>query len=238
MIPLIIFIILLLILLIFISYIYLYIRNKTRGFLSNYFGTTSLREALDKTELQANNTPKSLSSMENIYLPKLKKDFSSLNINELKAQAESVIRGTFDAIENKDNNAYIKYAKVNSYIKNQINDYKNNEIHFYSIHFHNTVLNRYENSNGIATIYFQSSLEYEKQDGSGRRKKIQTRMRTEFIYIVDENKVSNSKKALGLNCPNCGAPIKGVGERKCLYCGSGIEDIVKRAWTINNIAEF
>ena len=238
MISLIIILVLLLVIIIFIAFVYLFIRNKTRSFLSTYFNTTSLREALDKSEIEANSTPKSLSSMESIYLPKINKDFPSLNINELKTEAESVIRGTFDAIENKDTKAYLKYSKINSYINNQIDDYKNSEIHFYSIKIHNTVLSRYENSKGIATIYFQSSIEYEKQENNERRKKIQSRLRTEYIYIVDEDKVSNSKKVLGLNCPNCGAPIKGVGQRKCSYCNSGIEDIVKKTWTINNIAKF
>ena len=40
-----------------------------------------------------------------------------------------------------------------------------------------------------------------------------------------------------INCPNCGAPLRGVGQRVCVYCGSGTEDIVKRTWVINNIAE-
>ena len=235
---LIIFLVLLLIVILLIIFIYAYIRNKTRGFLSEYFGTTSLREALDKSEIEASSTPRSLSSMEPIWAPRIAKDFPSLNLNELKAEAESVIRGTFDAIENKDTKAYSRYSKINSYINNQIDDYKGKEIHFSSIHFHNTVLNNYDKKNGIATIYFQSSVEYVKRIGSGSGKKIQTRFRSEFIYIVDETKVSNSIKTLGLNCPNCGAPIKGVGERKCDYCGSGIEDIVKRAWSINNIAEF
>ena len=62
-------------------------------------------------------------------------------------------------------------------------------------------------------------------------------MNSMFIYIVDDRQVSKREKTIGLNCPNCGAPLRGVGQRVCVYCGSGTEDIVKRTWVINNIAE-
>lgn len=55
-----------------------------------------------------------------------------------------------------------------------------------------------------------------------------------MIYVYDVSK-SNSLtiKALGLNCPNCGAPVTSLGDKKCEYCGTGIKDIVKKNWVIN-----
>ncbi|MBR2712686.1 MAG: hypothetical protein IKE73_03145 [Bacilli bacterium] len=217
---------------------YLYIRSKTRGFLSQYFGTTSLSEALETSKVEAESTPKSLSGMDSIYSSRIKRDFPHLNINELKSKAESMILKTFDAIENGDKDAFKAYERLNTFINSRIDDYKDNEVHFYSTKVHRTVLNRYENVDGIATLRFQSSVGYTIETKKNGSKKVQTRIQTEFIYIVDEEKVNFEKKALGLNCPNCGAPIKGVGEKKCIYCGSGIEDIVKRSWTMNNLAEF
>ena len=41
-----------------------------------------------------------------------------------------------------------------------------------------------------------------------------------------------------INCPNCGAPIKNLGDKICSYCGSGVIDILKRTWVLNKIREF
>ena len=41
-----------------------------------------------------------------------------------------------------------------------------------------------------------------------------------------------------LNCPNCGAPITTLGEKYCRYCNTGIKDLVKRSWVINNIKNY
>ena len=56
--------------------------------------------------------------------------------------------------------------------------------------------------------------------------------------IIDEIKV------LGLNCHNCGAPIKNIDEKNCKYCKSrliipqsGVE-FVKRIWFLNNLKEY
>ena len=231
-------ILVLLVLIIIIVFIYLYAKKKVSKFLVDNFNTNSLSEAIEKSNIEAETTPKSLSSMESIYLPKIKKDFPGLNINELKSKAESVILKTIDGIEKRDVDTFKEYEKINAYIVSRITDAENTNTHYTSAKIHKTVINKYEKTGGIATIYFQSSFEYTKKVGDDRSKVVQSRMNSEFIYVIDESKVSKNEKTIGLNCPNCGAPLKGVGQRVCYYCGSGTEDIVKRTWTINNIAEF
>ena len=231
-------IIVLLILILIIVFIYKTAKKKLSDFLMMNFETSSLSQAIEKSNIEDAETPKSLSSMESIYLPKIKKDFPSLNINELKSQAESVILKSFDGIEKREKDSFIQNDKINTYINNRIDEAINTDTHYSSTKVHRTVINKYENNSGVATIYFQTGFEYNKKVGNDRMKKVQSRINTEFIYIVDESKVSKHEKTIGLNCPNCGAPLKGVGQRVCKYCGSGTEDIVKRTWAINNIAEF
>lgn len=230
-------IITLIIIVLLIFLVFIFVKVKLSSFLKANFDTSSLAEAFNRTDLEAQETPRSLSSMESIYLPKIKKDFPNLNINELRAQTESVILRSFEAIEERDKSVFRQYDKINAFINSRITDAKEKDLHYSSVIIHRTVLNRYEKSGGIASLYFQSSFEYVKKEGSEKSRKIQSRITTEYIYIVDENKVSYKEKTLGLNCPNCGAPLKGVGQRVCKYCGSGTEDIVKRSWAINNIAE-
>ena len=217
--------------------VFIYLKVKLKGTLKEFFNADSLREAFNNSGIQDQDTPKSLSSMESIYSSKIKKDFPNLNINELKAKAESVIEKAFDGIEQRDKDTFKELGRINTFIVSRIDEANNTNTHYSACKVHRTVINRYENHSGVATIYFQSSFEYIRKVGEDQRK-IQSRMNTEFIYIVDESKVSKKEKTIGLNCPNCGAPLKGVGQRVCKYCGSGTEDIVKRTWAINNIAEY
>ena len=39
------------------------------------------------------------------------------------------------------------------------------------------------------------------------------------VYIQNVDMVANGSEGLGLNCPNCGAPIKSLGQKFCEYCG-------------------
>lgn len=215
---------------------YLYIKKKINGFTTKYFGTSNLKDAIEKSELLDSETPKSLSSMESISLNQITKDFPDLNINELKSMVERSILDSLSAIESKNiNNIDIKSDKVKSWIKSKINDLRNKEIKYDKIKFHRTVINRYEKNGGIATIYFQSALEYFYKENNEIGKKVQDRFKLEFIYIIDESKVEESKRVLGLNCPNCGAPITSLGEKVCYYCGTGIKNLVKKTWSLNNI---
>lgn len=42
---------------------------------------------------------------------------------------------------------------------------------------------------------------------------------------------------LGLNCPNCGAPISTLGHKHCEYCGSPVIEYNINVWTFSNVEE-
>lgn len=233
------FLILLIILVIIIFGFYIKIKNDVKSFLHKYFGSTNIKEVFDNQEYEMQETPKTLFGMESIYTPTILKDFPDLNINELKAISEDYIIKCLEAIETKDiSNLKFNSDKLNSYITSKIDDLGDSSVKYDSIKIHKTILNRYEKSKSVATLKFQTALEYRYKKNDGKYKKIQDRFVTEFIYIIDERQVSKSSKALGLNCPNCGASIINIGEKYCNYCGCGIKDIVKRVWILNNISQF
>jgi len=99
-------------------------------------------------------------------------------------------------------------------------------------------LEKYENNNKVATIYFSSSLQYIYNKDNERPKKIQDRFKLEFIYVVDAESVPPSQKVLGLNCPNCNSPIKSLKDKSCQYCQTPIIDIAKRVWSCNDIINY
>ena len=46
-----------------------------------------------------------------------------------------------------------------------------------------------------------------------------------------------SASAIGINCPNCGAPVKNLGQKYCDYCGTGIREINVRSWSFESVKE-
>ena len=226
-------IVIILLLLITISIIF-FIKIRMKKILKDYFNTSNLKDALEISGIESDDAPKSLSSMDTIYLNKLKNDFPELNVNELKRSCEHIIIDSLKAIEKKDEKFLLESNKINSYIKSQIT---NNDVKFNDIKIHKTVVNKYEKNDKIATLYFASSVEYFYKKNNEIGKKVQTRFLCEYIYIIDSEKLGNIK-SLGLNCPNCGAPIKKLEHKYCEYCNTGIIDVVKRSWIINNIKEY
>ena len=89
---------------------------------------------------------------------------------------------------------------------------------------------------GIATIYVSSSLEYYYYyEVSGRcisNKDIkkQTRYLSTFAYIYDKEKANTNLNLIGLNCPNCGAPLKGFNKTVCEFCGTHTVELDLKSW--------
>lgn len=214
--------------------IFFYIRSKIRLYTKSIFNIDSLKDIIDQNEILESETPKSISSMENVLKGKIKNDFPDLNLNEIKRMSETVIMDVFNAIN--DGEPLEKYSdKIKISVQRKIKE--NKGVHFESIKFHKTTVKDYERKSDVATMYIASSLEYYKVENE-TRKKIQDRFVVEFIYIIDVSKYGDNNKAIGLNCPNCGASIKSVGHISCIYCGTSIKGIVKKNWSANNISRY
>lgn len=195
-------------------------------------------------------TPKSVSAMTSLLLPKISEDFPDFNYNEMKARANNVLTSYLAAITAgsvgvlKDGNEELK-QKLSDYIGNFTA--RNLREHFDSVHLHRTEISQYRKSEGRCIITFQSSLEcfhYTTDLGTGDIKdgsneyKYQTRYNVDLIYIQDRSKVENElDHALGINCPNCGAPLTSLGAKTCEYCGTPIVAVNLYAWTFSNIDE-
>lgn len=212
------------------------IKQKVQSYTYSLFGTTSLKQAAEQSRMNEENTPKTVTGMERIQLPYLIKDFPNIEINEFKKMAENSILQCLKNIEEKNNNPIASSSeKVKNYIQSKIDD--NEVISYDSIKIHKTVLNRYQKETGICKVEFHTSLEYYLRKRN-ETKKIQSRFKTEYIYIIDESKLNNNLSGISLNCPNCGAPISNLGQKKCSYCETGVIDLVKRTWILNDIQEF
>ena len=57
------------------------------------------------------------------------------------------------------------------------------------------------------------------------REKEQHRFNLELVYIQDITKIRDGETAISVNCPNCGAPVTGLGRTRLPVlrrrCGAG-----------------
>ena len=78
--------------------IVLKIKRSVRDFSRSAFGTDSLKEGFSQVEQEYASTPKSVSAMTSLYLPKIIKDFPDFSYDEMKAKAENAITSYLLAI--------------------------------------------------------------------------------------------------------------------------------------------
>ncbi len=226
-----------------------YIRQKVKDVSRTLFGTESLSKGVQNIQREYEMTPKSVSGMQNLYLPTIVKDFPDFHIDEMRERAEHVLVAYLSSIHNR---ASQLPNYVNSDLKHQLELHLQNlsnadhKEYFTSIKLHQCVLHRYTKEAGKRRVTFQASVQYihyvEDRDHnviSGSKTNLeQGRYNIDMIYIQDRDLVENaSEDSLGLNCPNCGAAIKNIGQKFCDYCGSGIVALNINTWSFSDIHE-
>lgn len=240
--------VLLLVLVGIIYYAYVRIRNKVRDFSCMAFGTNSLLEGMKQIEAETAVTPKSVSSATNLYLPAVMRDFPELHYDELKTRAENVLTSYLRSVDTLSSSMLSEGTKeLEEALSLRIQALKNlnRQEHFHNIKIHKTELHQYRKNKGRVSIVFQSAVEYihyleEKGTLIDGRKDIQqqSKYNIEVIYIQDQDKVEDiNEMALGLHCPNCGAPIKSLGAKICEYCDSPVTEFNIRTWNFSKVKE-
>ena len=66
------------------------------------FGTSDIREGIRQIEQEYALTPKSVSAMTSLYLPKIKLDFPEFQYDEMKVRAENVLTSYLMAVDRKN----------------------------------------------------------------------------------------------------------------------------------------
>lgn len=229
-------------------YAYRTIRNKIREFSRTAFGTDSLKEGFDKVEAEYAVTPKSVSAATSLYLPRIMKDFPDFHYDEMRNRAENVLISYLQSI-NSDNLSML--VEGTSELKNQLEmelemqRSREERVHFEKIKVHQTEIYQYRYQKGRRSIVFQSAVEYyhyRTQGGNvtagSQNTKEQSKYNVECIYIQDRDFVENvDDAALGVNCPNCGAPLSGLGAKVCAYCGTPVMELNIRSWNFSDVKE-
>lgn len=215
---------------------FIYFKVKVRKLLDDAgFQGQSLGDIIREARLQDEIEPKSLASMDRIYLTQIKEDFPGINISEIKRQAEQVILDCYTCVEKKDSKKL--KGKIKSFVDKMINDYEGKNVRFNEFKIHNTVLSNYKKDGKTASIFFSSAYEY-ILSVDGKNKKVQDRARVEFIYIINEEELHERQNVIDIHCPNCNSPITDLGNKHCSYCGTAVVLVVGKIFACNDIKRY
>lgn len=223
------------------------VRNKVRSFSRQAFGTTDLLKGLKQVELEASTTPKSVAGMTSLYLPKIKKDFPEFQYDEMKVRAENVLTSYLLSVSGLDASLLSEGGQeLRDELSMKISMLRSDRMkeNYRNVKLHRTEIANYRKRNGRCIITFQSAVQYfyTKTDASGKLLEgnaelyTQAKYNVDVIYVQDRNLVEKeTDHSLGLNCPNCGAPLSMLGSKVCEYCGTPIVELNIYAWTFSNV---
>ncbi len=225
------------------------IKRKLQRISNALFGTKSFVEGFQRQADRVAETPKSVSSMTRLMEPQIAEDFPGFSWNEFKHKAENMLTSALLAISAADISKLMNASdEVKKQVRNRIeaNHLANATEHYENIRIHQTEISDYVKSNGKCIIKIQSAIEYIYYKEIGERlvagqkdRKTQAKYNMELIYIQDADKAESKgvNTVFGVNCPNCGAPVKNLGELVCEYCGSSVTPINIKVWSLHKFYE-
>lgn len=208
----------------------------------------NMRSTVELVNQMRVNNARPVMAMTSMYLPRIVEEFPDFNFEEIRERSEVMLTSYLRAID-QNNPSLFKYGskELEQTLRSKIemNIDAGLEENYDLIKINRTEIAKYLNTTGRQTIYLQSSVEcvhYTLKDGvvvSGNRdQKYQTRFEIELVYVQDAALVDNdNERVLGVNCPNCSAPVTKLGHKYCEYCGSRLIDYNAKTFSFVSIAE-
>lgn len=222
----------------------LVIRNKLRNVSRQLFGTESIVDGLNKQADIAAETPKSVSGMTRLMEPQIMRDFPDFNWSEFKHKAENMLTSALLAISSEQPEKLVDASEdVKNQVLNIIADNQATQVRevYNNIKIHQTEISNYCKDKGNCIIVIQSAVEYYHYKVSGdhvtegsKERKVQTKYNVELLYVQDgeEKEFDN---AFTTTCPQCGAPVRGLGNMICEYCGAHVVPINTKVWSLHKL---
>ena len=153
--------------------------------------------------------PRSLSSLENILLPQVKRDFPDYT----SGRRNTVLFGTGTAKSFREAFAAALPDGVGG-----------------DILVHRVALHAYDTRAEDRLITYQAAVQYTDTTGELRQRRLVLR----YLAAFTDDPATEIKT---FNCPNCGAPLPIVGSKNCRYCGTALKTPAGLGWVLTDARE-
>ena len=211
-------------------------------------GTENPIEGMKKVELEGSMVPKSVSGATSLYLPQIMRDFPEFHLDEMKSRVQNVLVSYLRSIDESNASLLTEgMDELKAELSMRINMNRDRGVreNFQRINVHQTEIYQYRKASGRCSVVFQTSVEYlhyVERSGKvveGRKDlKTQSKYNIELVYIQDRETIENiGESGLGLNCPNCGAPLESLGAKVCKYCDTPVVEFNIKTWGFSSVKE-
>ena len=213
------------------------------------FGTSSFIDGINEQKRKMNSYPRSLQAVTSLELPRIRKDFPQFDYADYAQKAQSLLRSYFNALEEKNPDMLTGECTdaLKASVEGIVADLESSGYSqtFNEVVIHKTEISKYVKDGVTATITFVTAVAHYAyvEDSNGKlvhgekNLSVQAVYETDLVYVQDVDKMDVEGTAMGLTCPNCGAPIKNLGQKFCEYCGTGVTEVNIRTWKFDAIRE-
>lgn len=193
---------------------------------------------------EESTTPKPISNMSAVYKPKLMRDFPQMTYEQFETLAKSAFLSALTAIESEDIQRLENTTRgFEQYIENVIEDNRgrNATEYFDDIKVHRISIADYKSTADSAKAVFEISFQCKHffSNTPEKNRSALSQLAAKITLVYSRETFEDSDNAVfAHNCPNCGAPLYGVGKNTvCKYCGSGFtEKDVTKVWLADSFS--
>lgn len=183
-----------------------------------------LIDEIDLAQAAAETTPRSLTSIENLLLPQVLKDFPEYNA---AVAAERVSADARLYYESAAAGEVLFTDGVSAALKESMilpDDVAG------SIVVHKVALCAYDKRQRDRVLTYQAAVKYDDRRG----KPNQVRLTLKYIAAYTDD-LANEIDVI--KCPNCGAPVPAVGDKVCRYCGVSLRVNAGLGWVLIDLKQ-
>lgn len=199
--------------------------GSARSTIDSVSRIVDMAKAADQEQM---TTPKSLSGVEYVVEPKIKKDFPEFNSELAKNYIKSFMPTYFSALSTGDVSGLEKYA-ARQFCDAVAAQHNSANVVYKNVLVHKVVISAYRKQSDEAVVEFQAAVQFTTNKGDRLNQEKYTISYTYFLeYGAKGENVS-------LECPNCGAGISKLGTKVCPFCDHALPAAIERTWKVTDV---
>ena len=199
--------------------------NTTRGTINTVSHIVDMAKAADEEQM---TTPKSLSAIESVLEPKIRKDFPEFNFELSKTHIKNFFISYLESMSSGDTEDIEKYCSK-QFKEAVISQAKSSKVSYKNIIVHKVVISAYRRDGEEAVIEYQLAAQY---NANNSQKTSQEKYTITYSYFLEYGAKGEN---VSLECPICGAGISKVGLKVCPFCDSLLPASIERTWKVTDV---